>query len=92
MAKQDDYLESKHPGRLRIGDLSEGDILIIEGIAYRRTDWFSCESSDGEPYWLLWDKEGNSKRFYAPQPHIEPFADNVYILNNTEDGADNKPA
>lgn len=33
---------------MKIRDLELNDILLIDGVAYTRTEWFSCEDSAGD--------------------------------------------
>jgi hypothetical protein len=63
---------------MKLRDLALNDILLIDGIAYTRSEWFACEDSAGDPYYRL---EGSVFKKFSGYEQIEHFSDNVYILN-----------
>lgn len=63
---------------MKLRELALGDMLIVDGKPYKRTEWFDCEDSSGDPYYRL---EGeNPFRKFTGYESISHFSGNVYIL------------
>lgn len=66
---------------MKLSELKEGDVLIVNGKPYNRTKWFISNKPDGDQYYRL---EGNGGFLsYSGTEEISHFSDNVYILETT---------
>jgi len=63
---------------MKLRDLKVGDMLVVDGTPYKRTEWFDCEDSSGDPYYRL-EGPGPLRKFTGHEK-IRHFSDNVYIL------------
>lgn len=64
---------------MKLRDLQLGDILVIDGVAYERLDWFTGEDSEGNGYYLL-HSDSEIKRFYDGHILLDHFQDNIYLI------------
>lgn len=67
---------------MTIRNMQIGDILLIDGVPYKRTEWFSCETSDGDPYYKL---DGPTFKRFTGYEQIVHFSENVYIIEETNE-------
>lgn len=69
---------------MKLRELALGDVLIIDSKPYKRTEWFDCEDSAGDPYYRL---EGeNAFRKFSGHEQVTLFSGNVYILEEEQKG------
>jgi hypothetical protein len=67
---------------MKLRELKEGDVLIINGEANHRVHRFDCESSDGEVYYHFPEQQPFVK--FTGREDIEHFSDNVYMLKENK--------
>lgn len=66
---------------MKLNELKEGDVLIVSGRPYNRTEWFTSTRPNGDQYYRV---EGNGGFLsFNGDEAIEHFSDNVYILETT---------
>lgn len=71
---------------MKLCEMKIGDILLIDGIPYKRTEWFSCETSDGDPYYKLdGPTYGPTFKMFTGHEQIVHFSENVYIIEETNE-------